>query len=170
MVAETEMARDSENIAGHPKILPVRAAYTLTLPLRFRAAIGHLHHFEWRDSTDNETLLAAILAAMAEQEVREPVADTSPSAAPAVSSLSKGKMLSSTQRSSLWQPGRTRESLAGTTMVAVVAGEETSLSVTRATGPGFFRVRVLSNGALEVAIWSGAGYRRVRNRLESSSR
>ena len=29
--------------------------------------------------------------------------------------------------------------------------------------PGFFRVKVMDNGALEVAIWSGAAYRRVRS-------
>src|SRR5215510_1929728 len=47
VAAETEMAKDSADHAGHPKILPVRLAYTQNLPLRLRAAIGHLNHFEW---------------------------------------------------------------------------------------------------------------------------
>ncbi len=46
----------------------------------------------------------------------------------------------------------------------VAADEETSLSATRAAGLGFFRVRIVKDGALEVAIWSGASYRRVQSR------
>ena len=38
----------------------------------------------------------------------------------------------------------------------VNAGQETSLAVTRAKGPGFFGVRVVDGGALEVAIWKSA--------------
>ena len=48
-------------------------------------------------------------------------------------------------------------------IVGVGAGEETSLAAPRAAGPGFFRARVLADGALEVAIWSGASYRRVQS-------
>src|SRR5262249_11352368 len=64
----------------------------------------------------------------------------------------------------LWQSDRAREVLGGTMIVGVVAGEETSLSATRATGPGVFRIRILKDGALEVAIWSGASYRRVQSK------
>lgn len=162
VVAETETAKDSEGFAGHPKILPVRLAYTQTLPLRLRAAIGHLHHFELRDTNDNEKLLGALLQAIGAQNGRPPAGDPSPRESPPTSSaLSHGEHFIITHN--MWQSAGTRESLAGTTIVPVVAGHETSLSVTRANGPGFFRVKVLESGALEVAIWSGANYRRVRS-------
>src|SRR5262249_22399111 len=84
-----------------------------------------------------------------------------PAPAPFPTSLLHGEHFIVTER--MWQSGGVRESVAGTTIVPVLVGQETSLSVTRAAGAGFFRVRVLRNGALEVAIWSGANYRRVRS-------
>ena len=161
MVAETEMAKDSGDLARHPRILPVRVAYTQTLPLRLRAAIGHLHHFEWRDTTDNDKLLGALSQAIGAQEwpaLRRPFPTGFPS--PAQFAFARRALH---RHRSMWQSAGNRESVAGTTIVPVVAGQETSLSVTRATGPGFFRVKVLDSGALEVAIWSGANYRRVRS-------
>jgi len=161
VVAETEMARDSEALEGRPKILPVRLAYTQNLPMRLRAAIGHLHHFQWHAAADNEKLLAALVEAMAAHVRREPSGDASKEAKSIPSSLSHGQHFIIT--SAMWHSDGTRESLAGTTIVPVVAGQETSLSVTRAAGPGFFRVKVTDSGALEVAIWSGATYRRMRS-------
>ena len=162
VVAETEMAKDSGDLARHPRILPVRVAYTQTLPLRLRAAIGHLHHFEWRDTTDNDKLLGALSQAIGAQQSGQPAGDHSPpDSPPDSSSLSHGEHFIITP--SMWQSAGTRESVAGTTIVPVVAGQETSLFVTRAKGPGFFRVKVLESGALEVAIWSGANYRRARS-------
>ena len=63
VLAETVMARESEAVVGRPKILPVRVAFTKNLPLRLSAAIGHLQHFEWRDSADNDALLVTLLEA-----------------------------------------------------------------------------------------------------------
>ena len=68
VVAETVMAKDSEAATGHPKILPVRLAYTKNLPLRLSAAIGHLQHFEWRNPTDNDALLVTLLQAIGKHE------------------------------------------------------------------------------------------------------
>ena len=162
VVAETETAKDSEALAGHPKILPVRLAFTQPLPLRLRAAIDHLHHFQWRDPTDNEKLLGAITEAIAVHKWPDPSEEPSRSTStPPPSSLSHGEHFIVTD--ALWQTEGTRESVAGTTIVPVVPGQETSLSVTRATGPGFFRVKVQPSGALEVAIWSGAKYRPVKS-------
>jgi hypothetical protein len=151
VVAETVMAKDSEAITGHPRILPLRLAYTKNLPLRLSAAIGHLQHFEWRDPTDNDVLIAALLQAIGKLE--------GSGARP--SSLLRGDHFIITD--SMWQSAGPRESLAGTTIVPVRAGQETSLAVTRAKGPGLFRVKVLESGALEVAIWKGANYRGVRS-------
>ena len=161
VVAEIEMAAKlSENLAGHPRILPVRLTYTQALPIRLQAAIGHLQHFAWNDATDNEKLLGAILTELAPR--RDAAGAPSPRGPKDTPSrLSHGEHFIVTQN--MWRSAGTRESLAETTIVPVVAGQETSLSVTRSTGPGFFRVRVLDSGALEVAIWSGANYRRVRS-------
>ena len=145
VLAETEMAVDSQTDTGHPKILPVRAD-TARLRLRFRAAIGGLNHLEWRDVKDNDGLLAAIVKVV---ELPGPL--------PAVPSLYRIE-------GSLWQSNRARQGLGGTMIVGVAAGEETSLYATRATGLGLFRVRILQDGALEAAIWSGASYRRVQSR------
>jgi TIR domain len=176
IAAETELAVDSEANTGHPRVLPVRAAYTEGLGLRIRAAIGHLNHFEWRDSADNERLLAAILDAMAERPEpppsspplppskppsAEPPDTVLPKPAPVEGDLSTSEHLIGR---SLWQLNRARQVLGGTMLVGVAAGEETSLSATRAAGLGFFRVRIVKDGALEVAIWSGATYRRVQSR------
>src|SRR5262245_40299831 len=162
VAAETEMAKDSADHAGHPKILPVRLAYTQNLPLRLRAAIGHLNHFEWRDDTDSEKLLDIVVEAInAHQERAPPGATATEEPASPSNRLARGEHFIITE--SMWHSGGTRESLAGTMVVPVVSGQEQSLSVTRAAGPGFFRVKVLDSGALEVAIWSGANYRRVRS-------
>lgn len=162
VLAETEMAKDSADHAGHPKILPVRVAYPQPLPLRWKAAIGHLNHFEWRDGTDNEKLLGALLEALgAYRELGGAGTPATEESAPPPSRLARGEHFIVTE--SMWHSGPNREALAGTTVVPVVSNQETSLSVTRATGPGFFRVKVLDSGALDVAIWSGANYRRVRS-------
>jgi hypothetical protein len=176
VIAETEMAVDSQTHTGQPKILPVRAD-TAVLGLRFRAAISDLNHFEWRDPKDNEGLLAAILEPIERSEpppaVPEPPSK-SPSAQPS-QPLPTGPVVSAADAGegstgghpigeSLWQSSPARKVEGGTRIVGVVAGEETSLSVSRATGPGFFRVRIVKDGALEVAIWSGASYRRVQSR------
>jgi len=178
VIAETEMAVDSHTHTGHPKILPVRAD-AATLGLRFRAAIGDLNYFEWRDMKDNDGLLAAILESMAERpelpSSAVPLPPSEPPSAQLPQSLPAVPVASATVRGkdptvehligqSLWQSDRARQVLGGTMIVGVVAGEETSLSATRATGPGFFRIRILKDGALEVAIWSGASYRRVHSK------
>jgi len=151
VVAETMMAKDSEAATGHPRILPVRLAYTKNLPLRLSAAIGHLQHFEWRNPTDNDVLLVTLLQAIGKHEGSDA----------AHTSLLRGDHFIVT--GSMWQSAGTRESLAGTMIVPVTAGAETSLAVTRAKGPGFFGATVLDSGELEVAIWKGASYRRVRS-------
>ena len=145
VAAETEMALKSSNAKGHPQIVSVLANVEPPLQMRFEAAIGHLHHFHWQNVAHNEKLVAAVLAAIAEKKRQEPALP--------------GRRVYITE--SHWRSGRNRESLAGTTLVPVVAGEETTLSVTRAGGPGSFRVRVRKGGELEVAIWSAAQYRRV---------
>ena len=150
--AETMMARDSQAITGHPKILPVRLAYTRNLPLRLSAAIGHLQHFEWRDPADNDVLLMTLLQAIGKSER----SDAEPT-----SLLLRGDHFIVTN--SMWHSTGARESLAGTTIVPVTAGQETNLAVTRTTGPGYFGVKVLESGALEVAIWKGANYRGVQS-------
>jgi len=162
VVAETVTAVDSEAFAGRPKILPVRVAYTQPLPLRLRAAIDHLHHFQWHDPADSEKLLGAMSEAIAGHVWPEPSGDTAgPTPTPPSTSLSHGEHFIITE--AMWQSDGVRESVAGTTIVPVVAGQETSLAVTRTAGPGFFRAKVLPTGALEVAIWSGAQYRPVRS-------
>lgn len=153
VVAETVMARDREAEAGHPKILPIRLAYDDDLPLRLGGAIGHLQHFEWRDPADNDPLVVTLLEAIGQT-------DEEPGAKP--SSLSRGDHFIVT--ASVWQAAGSRESLAGTTIVPVRAGQETSLAVTRAKAPGFFQLKVLDDGALEVAIWKGTQYRGVESR------
>src|SRR4030095_4118043 len=64
---------------------------------------------------------------------------------------------------SVWQSAGWLESLAGTTIVPVISGEESSLAVTRAHGPGFFGLKVENSGNLEVAIWKNASYREVKS-------
>jgi hypothetical protein len=163
VIAETEMAVDSHTHTGHPKILPVRAD-TAALGLRFRAAIGDLNYFEWRHVKDNDGLLAAILESMAQRpEPPTPQPGTEPTSPgppkpldvvllhpppPDYAPLSdKGQSLTGEHviGQSLWQSDRARQVLGGTMIVGVVAGEETSLSATRATGPGFFRIRILKD-------------------------
>jgi hypothetical protein len=151
VVAETIMARDSHAVSGHPKVLPVRLAYTKKLALRLSAAIGHLQHFEWRDQSDNDGLLMTLLQAIGTSDGT----DSLPS------SLLRGDHVIVT--GSVWQTPALRESVAGTTIVPVMAGQEARLAVTRAKGPGFFGVKVLATGALEVAIWKGAHYRSVQS-------
>lgn len=153
VVAETVMARDREAEAGHPRILPIRLAYDDDLPLRLSGSIGHLQHFEWRDSSDNDALAAILLEAIG-ASAEEPGVKPS--------SLLRGEHFIVT--ASAWQAAGSRESLAGTAIVPVRAGQETSLAVTRAKAPGFFQVKVLDEGALEVAIWKGTHYRRVESR------
>lgn len=150
--AETMMAKDSQGTTGHPKILPVRVAYTKNLPLRLSAAIGHLQHFEWRDPADNDVLLMTLLQAIGKSEG----SDAEPT-----SLLLRGDHFIVTN--SMWHSTGARESLAGTAIVPVTAGQETNLAVTRTKGPGFFGVRVVNGGALEVAIWKGADYRAVQS-------
>ena len=137
----------------------MRLAYPQPLPLRLKAAIGHLHHFEWRDPTDNENLLAALVDAI-DARPRAP-ADGSPKAATAPSRLARGEHFIVTE-----QPVARR----GDSRIAgrhhhrarrVRSGDEPLRHARH--GPGFFRVKVTEQGALEVAIWSGASYRRVRS-------
>jgi hypothetical protein len=154
VVAETMVARDSDEATGHPKILPVRLAYTENLPLRLRAAIDHLQHFEWRSAADNDVLVAALLDVIG----KPGDSDNQPT------SLVRGDHYVITAR--MWQSAGARESLAGTRIVPLRIGQETSLAVTRARGPGFFGVRVQEDGALEVAIWKKAAYRMVESRPE----
>ena len=151
VIAETIMARDSEAAAGHPRILPVRIAYTKALPLRLSAAIGHLQHFEWRDASDNDVLAKTLL-----QALRKPGgSEAKPT------SLLRGDHFVIT--GSVWQAAGPREALAGTMIVPVTSGQETSLAVTRAKRPGFFGVKVQESGDLEVAIWKGTHYRQVQS-------
>src|SRR5262245_40765973 len=63
VLAETLIARDSYAANGHPRILPVRVAFTKNLPLRLSAAVGHLQHFEWRDPAANNELVEVLLEA-----------------------------------------------------------------------------------------------------------
>ena len=149
VVAETVMAKESETVRGNPKIFPVRLAYTKNLPLRMSAAIGHLQHFEWRSASDNDALLGALLLAVGKTK----------GSAPPSSLLLRGDHFIVT--GSMWQANGSRESLSGTTIVPVSSGQETSLAVTRAKGPGLFNVKVTEDGGLEVAIWKSANYRRV---------
>lgn len=151
VLAETVMANESYGGSGHPKIIPVRVAFTKNLPLRLNAALGHLQHFDWRDQFDNDVILPAVLEAIGVPS----------DASAAVSFLERGEHFIVT--ASLWKLAGARPSIAGTAIVPVVAGEEASLAVTRAKGPGFFGVRVLDGGALEVAIWKGAAYRTVHS-------
>jgi len=157
--AEVEMARDSADHSGHPRILPVRLAFTQPLPLRVKAAIGHLNHLEWRNPEDSEKLLGALLDVI--DSLHPHGGDGTGAVAASPSRLARGEHFIVSEH--MWHAGGSREVLAGTTIVPVLPDQETSLSVTRAAGPGLFRVRVAESGALEVAIWSGAAYRRVRS-------
>src|SRR5262245_4354421 len=160
--AETEMAKDSADHTGRPRILPIRLAYTQALSLRLKAAIGHLNHLEWHDAADNDKVLGALIDSIAgsQEEARARAVSAEAASAPP-SLLARGEHFIVTER--MWHSDGAREALAGTTLVPVLSGRETSLSVTRAAGPGLFRVKVLDTGALEVAIWSGAEYRSVRS-------
>ena len=56
------MARESESsLSGIPRFSLCVWPITKNLPLRLSAAIGHLQHFEWRDSADNDALLGTLL-------------------------------------------------------------------------------------------------------------
>jgi hypothetical protein len=151
VVAETLFARESEFRTGRPRILPVRVAYSSPLPLNLSGAIGHLQYFEWNESTDNDELLGALVRRIGKHDT----ADRRPTA------LLRGDHF--IIGAGIWQSGDPFESLAGTTIVPVTAGEESNLAVRRASGPGLFGARVLDTGALEVAIWKGARYRPVRS-------
>jgi TIR domain len=180
IAAEAELAVYGETNAGHPRILPVRASYTEPLTFRLRAAVGHLNHFEWRDTSDNERLLEAILYAIARSQppkvlwpqvqqgpevnlnpvlVMPSAPPPSASHLPSVSPSAKGAVIGG----DLWESAPARQLLGATMVVGVRAGEEASLPVTRSAGPGFFRARIQGDGALDVAIWSGADYRRVQS-------
>src|SRR5262245_32881616 len=150
VAAETVMAKNGADGAGHPRILPVRVAALEDLPLLFLATIGTLQYSTWRDAADNEKLLGELIAIVGTH------------AGAAASRLVRGVHFIITER--LWGAGGGRESLEGTTIVPVLAGKETGLSATRGAGPGTFGIKVLAGGALEVAIWSGADYRRVQSR------
>jgi hypothetical protein len=151
VVAETLLARECERRTGRPRILPVRVAYSSILPLYLSGVIGHLHYFEWSALADNDVLLAELLRAIG----RHPQGVTRPTA------LLRGDHFIVTE--SMWQSSESLESLAGTIIVPLRDGEESSLPVTRAKGPGYFGLRVLNTGALEVAIWKGANYRAVES-------
>jgi hypothetical protein len=151
VVAETVIAKNREDAVRRPQILPIRLAYTDSLPLRLSGAIGHLQHFEWNDPGDNDDLLAAINGAIT--KATKPTARRT--------SLVRGDHFIIT--GGLWRSPGQRESLSGTTIVPVTTAQETGLAVTRANGPGLFGIRVLENGALEVSIWKGSPYRAVRS-------
>ena len=149
------MAKDSQAITGHPKILPVRVAYTKNLPLRLSAAIGHLQHFEWRDAADNDVLLMTLLQAIGKSER----SDAEPT-----SLLLRGDHFIVTK--SMWQlDGGARVSGRHHDRARVEPVRRQRLAVTRDQGSGVLRVKVLDGGALEVAIWKGA---RLSARAEPS--
>ena len=161
VAAETEMAKDSADHTGRPRILPIRLAYTQALSLRLKAAIGHLNHLEWHDAADNDKVLGALIDSIAGSR-RTPGPEPSPPRTRAHGrAASRAASTSSSPRGcgTRTVPGNPSRGPRSCPCCRV----ETSLSVTRATGPGQFRVRVLDSGALEVAIWSGADYRRVRS-------
>ncbi len=154
VVAETLVARDSEVRTGRPRIVPVRVGYPSLLPLILGGAIGHLQYFEWNDTADNEVLLGTLVQRIGKPDGNEP----RPTA------LLRGDHF--IIGAGMWRSVGTVEFLAGTTIVPVTAGEEKELSVTRTKRLGGFRAKILETGALEVAIWKGAGYRAVTSRPE----
>ena len=129
VVAETVIAKNREDAVRRPQILPIRLAYTDSLPLRLSGAIGHLQHFEWNDPGDNDDLLAAINGAIT--KATKPTARRTPPVCGDHFIITGG----------LWQSPGQRESLSGTTIVPVTTAQETGLAVTRANGPGLFGIQ-----------------------------
>lgn len=62
---EIQTAHDaSRRRGGYPRLLPVRVNYEGALPAPLEHALGHLQYSFWKDSGDDETLVAALLAAL----------------------------------------------------------------------------------------------------------
>ena len=182
VIAEVETAVDSQTHTGHPKILPVRAD-TEELRMRFRVAIGDLVYFKWRDVKDNDELLAAVLKPMAGRpETRPPPTESAsgPQSSETAQEQLPIHLLSIKREPDKIEQRSPGEYLIETEPLAVESspssagrhddrrggrgrGDPSDRSP-RATGLGFFRVRILRDGALEVGIWSGASYRQVQSR------
>ena len=64
VVEEVECAHQRAKAHGHPRILPVRVAYTDRLPYRLGAYLDPLHYALWQSESDNEPLAQAILEAI----------------------------------------------------------------------------------------------------------
>jgi hypothetical protein len=64
VVEEVECAHQRAKAHGHPRILPVRVAYTDPLPYRLGAYLDPLQYALWQSESDNEPLAQAILEAI----------------------------------------------------------------------------------------------------------
>jgi len=64
VVEEVECAHQRAKAHGHPRILPVRVAYTDRLPYRLGAYLDPLHYALWQGESDNKPLAQAILEAI----------------------------------------------------------------------------------------------------------
>ena len=64
VVEEVEHAHRHEKAHGHPRILPVRVAYTDPMPYRLGAYLDPLQYALWQSESDNEPLAQAILEAI----------------------------------------------------------------------------------------------------------
>jgi hypothetical protein len=122
--------------------------YSGGLPLQLAGKINHLHYIQWRSAADNGDALSKLVEAIGPAPKRP-------------TSLARGDHFIVTP--ALWMGANSRESVEGTTIVPVTAGEEAQLAVTRAKGPGIFGARVLADGGLEVAIWKTSNYRPVQS-------
>lgn len=64
VVEEVKYAHQRQKTYDHPRILPVRLAYTGTLPYRLSACLEPLQYALWQSASDNEPLAQAILGAI----------------------------------------------------------------------------------------------------------
>jgi hypothetical protein len=64
VVEEVEYAHQRKKTHGHPRILPVRVAYTAPLPYRLGAYLDPLQYALWQSEADTEPLAQAILEAI----------------------------------------------------------------------------------------------------------
>ena len=68
VVAEVEFAHRQNTARGRPIILPVRLAFTESLPYQLSAYLDRLQYARWRNEADTEAVIAALLSAIESAE------------------------------------------------------------------------------------------------------
>lgn len=64
IAAELKLAYDRRDLQGKPAILPVRLAYEGGLPYQISSYLERLQYAHWRDETDTEEVVAALVSAI----------------------------------------------------------------------------------------------------------